>query len=175
MNRGAGPVSAAVLAVLAVLAAGGRTARAEYRAYELEVVDVIDCKLNKREQCRSARVTTSMSPDLYVQANGGTERMNTVVLATWMCYGDTSGYREICPRPAPRNPKFNAGDEVKIALKKHITQGWRGKVEVVYYAENLKSNVYGVRFADRKRVYARYFERDLEKAGAAPPRTEPPK
>lgn len=144
------------------------TARAEYRAYELEVVDVLDCKLNKRPQCKSAKITTAMSPDLFVQSNGGEDRISTVVIATWMCYGDTSQYREICPRPGPRNAKFAAGDDVRVTLKKHITEGWVGKVEVVYRDDFLGANVVGVRFPDRKNVYARYFEKDLQKAAAAP-------
>jgi len=154
----------ALLALLAALAPGA--ARAEYRAYELEVVDTLDCKLNKREKCRSTRTVTAMSPDLYVQANGGEDRISAVVLATWMCYGDTSGQAAVCPRPNARQPKFNAGDDVRVLLKKHITEGWRGKVELAYFAERLKGNVVGVRFAERKNVYARYYERDLVKTGA---------
>ena len=167
-------VAFAALALLAILAVP-HPARAEYRAYELEVVDTLDCRLNKREKCRSARVTTAMSPDLYVQSNGGEDRISTVVLATWMCYGDTSQYRDICPRPGPRSPKFNAGDEVRVMLKKHITEGWLGKVELIYRDDLLGANVVGVRFADRKNVYARYFEKDLAKPEAATPQREPPR
>jgi hypothetical protein len=164
-----------IAVALLMLAALACPARAEYRAYELEVVDTLDCRLNKREKCRSARITTAMSPDLYVQANGGEERISTVVLATWMCYGDTSQHREICPRPGPRNPKFNVGDEVRVTLKKHITEGWRGKVELTYRDDLLGANIIGVRFADRKNVYARYFEKDLAKAEPPAPRAEPPR
>jgi hypothetical protein len=162
---------ALALLCVAALTAGAGTARAEYRAYELEVTDILDCKLNKREKCRSAHMTTSMSPDLYVQTNGGEDRIGVQLIASWMCYGDTSGYREVCPRPAARNPKFSAGDDVRITLKKHITDGWRGKIEVVYYQDDLKSNVYGVRFTDRQNAYLRYFEKDLERSGA--PSTSP--
>jgi hypothetical protein len=150
-------------------------AHAEYRAYELEVVDTLDCKLNKRDKCKSSRITTAMSPDLYIQTNGGDERINAVVLATWMCYGDTSQYREVCSRPGPRSPKFNSGEDVRVTLKKHITEGWRGKVELVYRDDFLSANVVGVRFPDHKNVYARYFEKDLAKPDAQAPRAEPPK
>jgi hypothetical protein len=143
--------------------------RAEYRGYELEVTDILDCKLNKRDKCRSARILTSMSPDLYTQTNGGEGRIGVQMLATWMCYGDTSGYREICPRPAARNAKFSVGDDVRITLKKHITDGWRGKVEVAYYQDDIQANVYGVRFPDRQSAYLRYFEKDLEKVAPAAP------
>lgn len=173
-------VTAAVLPLVAAVLAP-RLARAEYRGYELEVTDILDCKLNKRDKCRSAHIVTSMSPDLYQQTNGGEERIGVQLLATWMCYGDTSGFREVCPRPATRNGKFNPGDDVRIILKKHITDGWRGKVEVAYFQADLGSNIYGVRFTERQNAYLRYFERDLERAGgtagpapAGPPGAEQP-
>ena len=102
-------------------------------------------------------------------------RIGVVLLATWMCYGDTSNYSPVCPRPAPRAAKFGTGDEVKIRLSKHITDGWEGSVEVAYYQRSVSSNVYGIRFADRQNVYARYFEKDLVKlAGEVAPQSEPP-
>jgi len=150
-------------------------AHAEYRAYELEVTDILDCKLNKREKCRTTDVITSMDPELYVQSNGGGQRIGAQMLATWMCYGDTSGFRDVCPRPPARNAKFAVGDEVRVTLQKHITFGWTGKVEIAYFQDDIQSNVYGVRFPDRLNSYVRYFEKDLEKAAPAAPRTEPPK
>ena len=158
-------LAAAALTVAALTWPGA--ARAEYRAYELEVTDTLDCKLNKREKCRASRIVTSMSPDLYAQSNGGEERIGVQMVATWMCYGDTSGYREVCPRPPPRNAKFAVGDDVRIALRKHITDGWRGKVEVAYFQEDIRANVYGVRFPERQNAYLRYFEKDLEKPAPA--------
>ncbi len=150
-----------------LLLLGAGAAFGEYRAHELEVTDIIDCRLKTREQCKRFRVLTSMMPDLYTRTHGGSERIGVVLLATWMCRGDTSKFRAVCPRPAPRKPRFAIGDEVSVRLKQHITEGWRGKVEVAYYQRSVNSNVYGIRFADRKAVYARYFEKDLMKAGAA--------
>lgn len=170
-----GALLAAALLAATALAALPRPARAEYRGYELEVTDILDCKLNKRDKCRTSHVLTSMSPDLYVQTHGGEERVGAQLLATWMCYGDTSGFREVCPRPTPRNAKFNVGDEVRVVLKKHITEGWRGKVEIAYFQDDIKANVYGVRFQDRQNAYMRYFEKDLQRAAPAGPRAEPPK
>jgi hypothetical protein len=170
-----GALLAAGLLVAAALIALPRAARAEYRGFELEVIDILDCKLNKRDKCRTSRVVTSMSADTFVQTHGGEDRIGVQVLATWICYGDTSNFREVCARPPARAAKFNLGDEVRITLKKHITEGWRGKVEVLYYQDDLKANVYGVRFPDRQNVYLRYFERDLERPTAAAPRAEPPK
>ena len=121
-----GALLAAALLAATALTARPRPAHAEFRGYELEVTDILDCKLNKRDKCRTARVLTSMSPDVYVQTNGGDGRIGVQLLATWMCYGDTSGFREVCPRPPPRNAKFNPGEEVRVALKKHISEGWRG-------------------------------------------------
>jgi len=164
--------AAAALAWASLLAA---PARAEYRAYELEVVDRYDCAINKRETCKRFQVRTSMSPDVYARTHGGEARIGVVLLATWMCRGDTSRYRPVCPRPQPVEPRFNVGDTVRIQLDKHITDGWEGKVELVYYQASVGSNVYGVRFPDRQNVFARYFEKDLVKAGGAPaPRSTPP-
>lgn len=142
--------------------------RAEYRAYELEVTDIFDCRLNKREQCKTFRVRTAMNPDLYARTHGGEQRIGVIMLATWVCYGDTSGYRQVCPLPPPVKPRFSVGDEVTVRLAKHITEGWQGKVEVAYFQHSVNANIYGVRFADRQQVYARYFEKDLAKTAPAP-------
>lgn len=154
------------------LALGAGAAHAEYRAYELEVVDLYDCRVNQREECRTSRVLTAMSPELYVRTHGGGQRIGALLIATWMCYGDTSFYRAVCSRPPAREPRFSVGDEVVVTLGRHITEGWRGRVEVAYYQASVRSNVYGVRFEDRKDVYARYFEKDLRPAGEAPPEGE---
>ena len=57
------------------------------------------------------------------------------------------------------------GDRVKITLKKHITEGWTGVIELAYYQAGVNSNVYGVRFGEKRQLYNRYFEFDLEKVG----------
>lgn len=145
------------------------TARAEYRAYELEVYDLYDCRVNKRDPCRSSRLLTALDPDQYQRTHGGPYHIGVLMMATWMCYGDTSFYDPICPRPVPKKPKFAVGDTVKIALTRHITEGWVGKIEVAYYQKSVASNVYGVRFPERRSVYARYFEKDLAKAAGNTP------
>lgn len=148
----------------------------EYRAHELEITDILDCKLNKREKCKRFQVRTAMAPDLYMRTHGGYQRIGVILLATWICRGDTSRFRAVCPRPLPRKPRFSVGDTVRVRLKQHITEGWRGQVELAYFQGFLSSNVYGVRFADRQDVYARYFEKDLEKNQEKPgaPTTPPP-
>ena len=156
-----------------LLLVGAGSASAEYRAYELEVTDILDCQLRKQEKCLRIRVLTSLGPDLYTRTHGGEERIGAVLLATWMCRGDTSNFRAVCPRPVPRKPRFTVGDEVSVLLKEHITEGWRGKVVVAYFQRSVNSNVYGVRFAERQDVYARYFEKDLAKAGAGAARKQP--
>ncbi len=147
------------------------TARAEYRAYELEVMDKVECALSERKSCARFRVNTAMGPDMYARMHGGNDRIAVQLMATWMCYGDTSFYKAVCPRPPAHKPKFAAGDSVRVALKKHITDGWVGKVEIVYFQASLGANVYGVRFSDRQNVYARYFEKDLAKP--QPPQEKP--
>jgi hypothetical protein len=154
----------------------GTAARAEYRAYELEVVDLYDCRANKRDPCRSTRLATALDPEQYLLTHGGPYHVGVLLLATWMCYGDTSTFRGVCPRPIAREPRFEPGETVRIGLEKHITEGWRGQVEVAYYQASVRSNVYGVRFPERRHVYARYYEKDLrkpEEPAAAAPGTPP--
>ena len=158
---------------IVLMGCGAGAPRAEYRAYELEVTDILDCRINKLEKCKRHQIPTAMSPDLYMRTHGGAQRIGVLLLATWMCRGDTSGYRAVCPRPAPRKPKYAVGDLVRVRLEKHITEGWRGKVELAYYQRSVNGNVYGVRFADRKDVYARYFEKDLQKTGSVAPDKKP--
>ncbi|NQU63232.1 MAG: hypothetical protein HQ517_02955 [SAR324 cluster bacterium] len=131
--------------------------RAEYRAYLIEVYDHV---ANKKWEER-----TGFSPDKYVLTHGGGNRLSVFTKATWVCYGDTSGYTPACPMPEPIKPKFRVGDQVKIMLEKHITQYWVGVVELAYYQKGVKSNVYGVRFGDKRQMFNRYFEFDLVKTG----------
>ncbi|MEE8433972.1 MAG: hypothetical protein V3S64_04215 [bacterium] len=166
------------LAMIAVLGAWGLLAApaalAEYRAYELELYDLYDCRLNKRVTCSKTKLLTAMNPDLYQRTHGGPYHIGVLMLATWMCYGDTSFYDPVCPRPVAQKPKFNVGDTLKIKLTRHITEGWVGRVELAYYQRSVGSNVYGIRFGDRRDVYARYFEKDLIKAEAPKPQSVPP-
>ena len=135
----------------------------EYRAFLIEVYDHI--------QKKQWEERTGFSPQKYMVAHGGGNRLSVVMKATWMCYGDTSQYIPVCPMPKPRNPKFKVGDRVKINLEKHITQDWVGVIELAWYQAHVKSNVYGVRFGDKRKLYNRYFEFDLEKQ--APPKPKP--
>ncbi|MCZ6473723.1 MAG: hypothetical protein O7E56_08430 [SAR324 cluster bacterium] len=162
-----------VIAMAVLLAGGAATVHAEYRAYELEVTDILDCRINKLEKCKRHKMLTAMGPDLYVRTHGGQERIGVILLATWMCRGDTSRFRSVCPRPAARKPKYTVGDRVRVRLEKHITEGWEGRVEVAYYQRSVNGNVYGVRFGRRQDVYARYFEKDLQKSTASAPKKKP--
>ena len=127
---------------------------AEYRAYLIEVYDHIS---EKRWEA-----TTGFSPDKYVLSHGGGNRLSVFTKATWVCYGDTSTFSPICAMPKPIKPRFKVGDRVKITLGKHVTQGWLGIVELAYYQRGVRSNVYGVRFGDKRRLYNRYFEFNLQ-------------
>lgn len=129
---------------------------AEYRAYLLEVYDHIEKK--KWEE------NTGFSPDKYITTHGGNRRISAFVKATWMCYGDTAHFKAVCPLPDPIQPKFQKGEQVKINLEKHITEGWVGTIELAYFQAGVKSNVYGVRFGKQRQLYNRYFEFNLEKA-----------
>ena len=129
---------------------------AEYRAYELEVFDRI---VNT-----SRKVITSFSPSDFIQVNGGQQRIGIIIRASWICYGDTSLYKKVCPMPKAINPRFQEGDRVQIVLKKHLTDQWLGVIENSFFRPGLRSNVYGVRFAERGNLYTRYYESNLKKA-----------
>ncbi|MBU2513635.1 hypothetical protein KJ966_20015 [bacterium] len=144
-----------ILIILLTLTFGFTSVYGEYRAYLIEVYDHI---LQKKWEEK-----TGFSTDKYIVTHGGGNRVSAFVKATWMCYGDTSNYLNICPLPDPIQPKFQKGDRVKITLEKHITEGWIGVIELAYYQADVKSNVYGVRFGEKKQLYNRYFEFNLEK------------
>ncbi|MGK0288892.1 MAG: hypothetical protein ACI86H_000313 [bacterium] len=127
---------------------------AEYRVYRLEIFDRID----KTEY----ETTTGFDPDQYIAVHGGYGRIAVILKASWHCYGDTSRFKKTCPMPKPVEPYFKVGEKVVIKLKKHITGGWTGIIELSLYREDLKSNVYGIRFLNRRSLYGRYFEYDLK-------------
>ena len=129
---------------------------AEYRAYELDVFDRI---VNP-----SRKVITSFSPSDFIQVNGGPQRIGIIIRASWICYGDTSLYKKVCPMPKAVNPRFQEGDRVQIVLKKHLTDQWLGIIENSFFRRGLRSNVYGVRFTERGNLYTRYYESNLKKA-----------
>ena len=141
---------------LVFLLLSSSAAFAEYRAYELEVFDRI---VNT-----SRKVITSFSPSDFIQVNGGPQRIGIIIRASWICYGDTSLHKKVCPMPKAINPKFQEGDRVQIVLKKHLTDQWLGVIENSFFRPGLRSNVYGVRFAERGDLYTRYYESNLKKA-----------
>ena len=129
---------------------------AEYRSYELEVFDRI---VNT-----SRKVITSYSPSDFIQVNGGPQRIGIIIRASWICYGDTSLHKKVCPMPKAINPRFQEGERVQIVLKKHLSDQWLGVIENSFFRPGLRSNVYGVRFAERGNLYTRYYESNLKKA-----------
>jgi hypothetical protein len=141
---------------LVFLLLSSSAAFAEYRAYELEVFDRI---VNT-----SRKVITSFSPSDFIQVNGGPQRIGIIIRASWICYGDTSLYKNVCPMPKAINPRFQEGDRVQIVLKKHLTDQWLGVIENSFFRPGLRSNVYGVRFTERGDLYTRYYESNLKKA-----------
>ena len=141
---------------LVFLLLSSSAAFAEYRAYELEVFDRI---VNT-----SRKVITSFSPSDFIQVNGGPQRIGIVIRASWICYGDTSLHKKVCPMPKAINPRFQEGERVQIVLKKHLTDQWLGVIENSFFRPGLRSNVYGVRFTERGNLYTRYYESNLKKA-----------
>ena len=141
---------------LVLLLLSQSAAFAEYRAYELEVFDRI---VNT-----SRKVITSFSPSDFIQVNGGPQRIGIIIRASWICYGDTSLHKKVCPMPKAINPRFQEGERVQIVLKKHLTDQWLGVIENSFFRPGLRSNVYGVRFSQRGNLYTRYYESNLKKA-----------
>ena len=141
---------------LVLLLLSSSVAFAEYRAYELEVIDRI---VNT-----SRKVITSFSPSDFIQVNGGPQRIGIIIRASWICYGDTSLHKKVCPMPKAINPRFQEGERVQIVLKKHLTDQWLGVIENSFFRPGLRSNVYGVRFTERGNLYTRYYESNLKKA-----------
>ena len=141
---------------LVFLLLSSSAAFAEYRAYELEVFDRI---VNT-----SRKVITSFSPSDFIQVNGGPQRIGIIIRASWICYGDTSLHKKVCPMPKAINPRFQEGERVQIDLKKHLTDQWLGVIENSFFRPGLRSNVYGVRFSQRGNLYTRYYESNLKKA-----------
>ena len=142
--------------ILVLLLLSSSVAFAEYRAYELEVIDRI---VNT-----SRKVITSFSPSDFIQVNGGPQRIGIIIRASWICYGDTSLHKKVCPMPKAINPRFQEGERVQIVLKKHLTDQWLGVIENSFFRPGLRSNVYGVRFSQRGNLYTRYYESNLKKA-----------
>ena len=142
--------------ILVLLLLSSSAASAEYRAYELEVFDRI---VNT-----SRKVITSFSPSDFIQVNGGPQRIGIIIRASWICYGDTSLNKKVCPMPKAINPRFQEGERVQIVLKKHLTDQWLGVIENSFFRPGLRSNVYGVRFTERGNLYTRYYESNLKKA-----------
>ena len=132
------------------------SAFAEYRAYELEVFDHITNT--------SRKLITSFSPSDFIQINGGPHRIGIIIRASWICYGDTSLNKKVCPIPKAIHPRFQEGDRVQIILKKHLTDQWLGVIENSFFRPGLRSNVYGVRFPEKGNLYTRYYESNLKKA-----------
>ena len=141
---------------LVFLLLSSSAAFAEYRAYEMEVFDRI---VNT-----SRKVITSFSPSDFIQVNGGPQRIGIIIRASWICYGDTSLHKKVCPMPKAINPRFQEGERVQIVLKKHLTDQWLGVIENSFFRPGLRSNVYGVRFSQRGNLYTRYYESNLKKA-----------
>ncbi len=142
--------------ILVLLLLSSSAAFAEYRADELEVFDRI---VNT-----SRKVITSFSPSDFIQVNGGPQRIGIIIRASWICYGDTSLHKKVCPMPKAINPRFQEGERVQIVLKKHLTDQWLGVIENSFFRPGLRSNVYGVRFTERGNLYTRYYESNLKKA-----------
>lgn len=72
--------------------------KAEYRAYQYMVSSLIGLK-NSSQIPKSYLITSTLDPISYIKYHGGIQRIRLVPLRTWMCPGDTSGFKRICSHP----------------------------------------------------------------------------
>jgi hypothetical protein len=78
--------------IVALFLIFGPWSMAEYRAYELTIVD---------NEKGTSRTVTSVLDHLQYQEFHSVRRNEVVSLSnTWRCRGNTSGYKPICPKPA---------------------------------------------------------------------------
>jgi len=65
---------------------------ARYRAYKLEIKNSLNDE--------SYEITTTLSPEAYLVYGGANKSFHEItVLSTWMCWGNTSYFKQICPDP----------------------------------------------------------------------------
>lgn len=134
------------------LALFNKPVKAAYRAYYLEVYDMV--LQNNWE------VITGFPLSSYLASFRKNEQVKLTVKASWLCHGNTA-FKDVCPMPAPINPKFTVGDLVEVNLPKHLTDGWQGTIEVILWRSDLGSNIYGVNFSGRLSFYGNYYEHHL--------------
>ena len=65
---------------------------ARYRAVRLEIKDTLTGETHE--------IVTSLSPETYLNHFEGERTFREItILETWMCWGDTSHFKPICPDP----------------------------------------------------------------------------
>ncbi|MBL0690936.1 MAG: hypothetical protein JJV97_01175 [SAR324 cluster bacterium] len=132
---------------------------ARYRAHYLKVYDEIGQI--------TWEIVTGLPPKNYLSSIRRGVGISAIIKASWICKGNTS-FKKVCPLPSPLEPKFAIGDLVEVKLTKHITDAWKGVVEIVLWREDLNSNVYGIRFlANQQFLYGNYYEINLTPADIA--------
>ena len=72
------------------------TAHAEFRAYQYVVKNKIQ---NSPDQKNATIVVSSLNPVSYIAYNGGANLIEIDLLRTWVCPGNTSSFKGICPSP----------------------------------------------------------------------------
>ena len=124
-----------------------------YKAYELRIL----CN------GKTSVVVASMAPKEYIAYHGGIVAIQSVEqLLYWLCPGDTSNFKKICPKPEMVNPKLRKGEKVKVNLKDDPFDGTEGTVVTGMYSSILAENVYGVDLTDG--VYVIFGEDAIQPA-----------
>jgi len=86
------------------------TLEARYRAYKLSIKDTVSGE--------KYQVVTSLPPEVYIMYYEANRAFRTTtVVSTWMCWGNTSYLKPICPNPRDEdnNIKDNPDENGKLA------------------------------------------------------------
>lgn len=70
-------------------------ASAEYRAYELQIID--------KDKKPIRKVINTLDPNQYPGYHPLNPNEQILLLDTWMCWGYTGGRKKICPKPKKQN------------------------------------------------------------------------
>jgi hypothetical protein len=76
--------------------------QAEYRAYQYIVKNKIN---TANDQPNGHIIVSTLNPVSYIAYHGGRQMLQVDLLRTWMCPGDTSYKKDICPSPYGQLPK----------------------------------------------------------------------
>ena len=117
---------------------------AEYRAYELEVYD--------KTTNKTVKIITSFSPSDYILTNGGPDRISILIRASWICYGNASKHKEVCPMRQQVRRSQKQPEEARSSQKKP-EEGRRSQKQTKEAGRSLEDVTYERRSAQSHLVF----------------------